>query len=265
MLNKVKASISIIILSFILAACSSSGGGSGYTPNDTPTTNPDIPTTNPDTPTTNPDTPTTNPDKNIIGSAFIYKNDYTTEQKNLDKSDNLKVLVVNGVRIPIVTPTGITSGEGTNINGIVTSGTNYKDSVFGTIRHEHDMYLYAQGNITPEANVPAMGTAKYHGSAALAQIDGNVISIANPLPTVDFNVDFAKKSMDGVLTVHNTDNTQTLNLEANISGNKFNGVKDNKGQQITTTGQFNGVNAGEMSGHIVSPGDFNATFGAIKQ
>lgn len=246
-------------LSLLLTACGGGGGGSSLDlRSDDPSP---IPTPAPaPTPT---GIKTTGHIMQYSADTGYLKN---SRQYSDSSTENLNSFVIDNKEVKIIVPQGITAGEALNINGQITSGTKYKDSVFGSMQKDGSVYIYQKGIITPAANIPTTGTAVYQGTAVIAQ-RGQYSNVLIEQGKVNLNVDFGAKSVNGDIKYNNVPTQESIVIAATIDGNKFQGDSMRGGDTLTTRGQFNGNQAQEITGSITSKTDhnFNTVFGAIKQ
>ncbi len=281
------AKFSLTLLSAgLLAACGSSGGGDGgNSPSSTtqPTatnqssqpssSTPSTTANQANQPRTSTSSMTTNQSSQSNSTSSANKtsdNDDdmgdayrigSKEDIDLAKHANYKTeLIVDGKKLPITLGSGISSGGFTSassktINGVhydrfVVSGLKYSDVKFGVVNN----YVFAQGNVTPDSEIPTAGKATY-------SVDG-VLVLNGAVKTSEGNTltaDFANKTINGSVfkgwTVTN----------AKIDGNEFSGeVVCPKGYKGNLEGKFYGKNASEIGGAYSSTG-YSGAFGGKKQ
>lgn len=138
----------------------------------------------------------------------------------------------------------------------------------------NDIYLYYQGSLTPESNMPKTGKINYQGGSAFDATNWNLAGAwvvdsdevgknlnsydrATYAASVDLTADFDKKQLTGKVfhfayPVNRAVMTESQNgkpfkevpINATITGNKFAGTKNN----VTTEGKFFGPNAESIAG-----------------
>lgn len=236
---------------------SSSTASSGNPASNAGTTNnTQAPSTNNQT-TNNPTTqPTTTNSPNAMGSAFR-----TRDSKEFDiaKASTYKQhLIVDGKNFPVawggIISGGFTSLKNSTINGVTykdftVSGAKYANTKFGHI----DGYVFAQGDVTPVANIPTTGIVSY-------KVDG--VFVANGETSTSnnhtLNVDFANKTVNGDVAPNVTI------TNAKIEGNEFDGKAVHNGKSAELEGRFYGSDASEIGG-AYSSSNFSGAFGGKKQ
>lgn len=239
----------------LLSACGSSGGGSGnnnVSPSQTANTSTD------NTSSTSTNTSTTTPLKaeDKMGNAFR-----TTDGNSFDikKSSTYQTqLVVDGKTLPVAMP-GISSGGFTQANKATINGVTYDKFVvsgyklgnlkFGLV----DGYVFAQGNVTPESEIPTSGAATYLVNGVF--IENGTFSTSNDHI---LNVDFANKTVNGDVA------PDVRVTDAKISGNEFEGKAVYNDKSAELKGHFYGSNASEIGGAYGSS-SFAGSFGGKKQ
>lgn len=244
---KTLAKLSLTLLAAtVISACGSSSGGSDNS-NSAPQATPSQPTT------VQPTRPTNTDDE--MGTAFRTRD---SEDFDIKKATTYKQeLVVDGKRLPVAM-NGIKSGGFTNlgtvnINGVTykgftVSGTKYANVKFGHI----DGYVFSQGEVTPNAEVPKSGTATYAVEGVLVKNGIATISKDHTL-----TADFGTKTISGQIA-------PDVNIQARIEGNEFDGRAVHASQSAELEGHFYGSNAAEIGGAYSSP-TFSGAFGGKKQ
>lgn len=261
-----------LLVAGILSACGSSGGDNNAPAPSTPGTTNTTPSTNGGTSaSTNNNGGSTNTNNNggssnannggvsnssnSMGNAFRTTDGTAFEIPKAGTYDS--TLVVDGKTLPVKI-TGVSSGGITNIPNINLNGTAYKNfAVSGTKFSQVKFgriedYVFAQGNVTPAANVPATGAATY-------VVDGVFIADGKTATPRDhiLNVDFSDKTVRGNVAPE-------VSVEAKISGNAFEGNATYKGNNATLEGNFYGANVEEIGGAYGSS-TFSGAFGGKKQ
>ena len=227
----------------------------------------------------NPRGPATSP--TINGFAYKISGDkiQNVETINISGEDKQKVRV-NGKEYDL-SPEGINPGYTFKNSGTVSSlsagafvnGVDFSpNSQSGILQDGSDTYLFTQGKLTPENEVPVSGKAEYTGLATYTlnnnNLNGPVNASANPpkwdIHGSNFVADFDSKTLTGqILTTTNNSGNSTpvvsAEIEAQISGNTFSGEKAGTKSQ----GAFFGPKANEVGGIYVNEekgfgGAFNA-------
>ncbi|WP_439239914.1 transferrin-binding protein-like solute binding protein [Lonepinella sp. BR2474] len=262
-------------MTIALAGCGSSGGGSDDNHADTktttnqtvtkpttstvqtatnPATSTDQTSTNPTTSTdqtaTNPTTsthqtattPTTSTNQTITtpsdANSFYTKGSGIKTSKT---SDAQNILVIDGQSMELAPGLknlgGIISSRTgfININGSQISNLTNSPIMYGLRQVDGKYIAFAQGDNL--ATVPTSGHATYNGKAII----DNASQEDAEKGSATFNVDFGTKKLTGALTFKTN---ETVNLEATLNGNKFQGDKNN----VTTQGAFYGNNASHLTG-----------------
>lgn len=198
-------------------------------------------------------------DDDDMGDAFRIKDKEDFDLKKTNISTWKTELVVDGKKLPIspsgVLSQGFTKVSNTTINGVyyeqlAVSGLKYSDVKFGVANG----YVFAQGNVTPDSEIPTTGKATYSVDGVLVQ-NGVVKTSEGNILTADF----ANKTINGSVF-----NGWTV-TNAKIDGNDFSGkVVCPKGFSAELDGHFYGKNASEIGGAYSSAG-FSGAFGGKKQ
>lgn len=251
----------------VLAACGGGGGGSS-----------------PDTSAT--DTVKQKPEpalSKVVGAAATGTATYLTPQSSIpikieggrieiEREGSFNVLEVDGKKITLI-PQDVRSGsiyrEETNTTTKAV-GANLEYARYGWYSapltdKSHKGYLFYQGHITPEANMPVSGTARYEGVALVSAVDrftkdGDFFLKQG---TSAFDVDFGAKTVKGNIRLSdNKYNHIPLQGDISPSGNQFGAITDN----MRLEGAFFGPKANEMAGAFSYNPDFRksliGTFGA---
>lgn len=276
---------------FGLAACGGSGS-SNNTPNfssNTPSPQPPVANNSgngngnnapaPQQPTP-PATPA--PQAQYGGTAYYTENDrsfneYAQGRGNVPVNGNLSSITVQGREINITTPEAFTESQTLlHMNDYRTPGV---DSHIGDSRLSYTRFglqmddtayspmqyrAFAIGSLTPVADVPTSGTARYAGSSVFS-------SSASSYHTepANFDVDFGAKTVHGRIHSGLGMPNAVMEFGGTINGASFSGTKD----ALNMQGNFYGPNAAEMGGtfkgvYAIPGGDLlhvNGSFGAKRQ
>ena len=274
---------------FGLAAC----GGSGSS-NNTPNFSSNMPSPQPpvannsgngngnDAPAPQQPTPpaTPAPQAQYGGTAYYTENDrsfneYAQGRGNVPVNGNLSSITVQGREINITTPEAFTESQTLlHMNDYRTPGV---DSHIGDSRLSYTRFglqmddtdslqyrAFAIGSLTPVADVPTSGTARYAGSSVFS-------SSASSYHTepANFDVDFGAKTVHGRIHSGLGMPNAVMEFGGTINGSSFSGTKD----ALNMQGNFYGPNAAEMGGtfkgvYAIPGGDLlhvNGSFGAKRQ
>ena len=277
---------------FGLAACGGSGS-SNNTPNfssNTPSPQPPVANNSgngngnnapaPQQPTP-PATPA--PQAQYGGTAYYTENDrsfneYAQGRGNVPVNGNLSSITVQGREINITTPEAFTESQTLlHMNDYRTPGV---DSHIGDSRLSYTRFglqmddtayspmqyrAFAIGSLTPVADVPTSGTARYAGSSVFS-------SSASSYHTepANFDVDFGAKTVHGRIHSGLGMPNAVMEFGGTINGSSFSSTKDTL---LHMQGNFYGPNAAEMGGtfkgvYEIPGGDVlhvNGAFGAKRQ
>lgn len=217
----------------------------------------------------NPVTPTINPTKpnsvNIVGKAIITDDTYANRIDRHDivsvNGNDINKLNIGGKIFNLV-PSNVSTSNFTTLKTndytSVVSGTHLSHAKYGFYEDSitKNEYYFYQGSLTPVSNMPTTGIIKYNGYA-LHGCDR--CSYENNMWTSNFDVDFNKKSLTGV--IKNTYGDHIVPLQANISGNVFSGTVS--GTSIKVDGAFFGDNAQELSGTYTNGTGTQRTIGVF--
>lgn len=220
------------------------------------TVKPNAPTTN-KTPSANP-TPTSD----ITGVAYHFASgasvDSIKDAKLIDlASDDKNILKVGGQTIELA-PNGLMPGytltrtEDGNILmtlGSFVDGTDYMPNTqFGVFADKANdtTYVFTQGKVTPEKDMPVEGSVRYTGLAAYHLTNSSLNKAEWPVYGVDLTANFAEKTLKGNLTMSNAPN---IPIDTEIKGNTFSSDKNSDTQ---VKGQFYGEKAKELGGVYVN-------------
>ena len=274
---------------FGLAACGGSGS-SNNTPNfSSSTPSPQPPVANnsgngngnnapaPQQPTP-PATPA--PQAQYGGTAYYTENngnfnEYAQGRGNVPVNGNLSSITVQGREINITTPEAFTESQtllhmnDSRAHGVAShiGDSRLSYTRFGLQMDNTDSLQYrafAIGSLTPVADVPTSGTARYAGSSVFSSS-----SIAYTTQPANFDVDFGAKTVHGRIHSGLGRPDAVMEFGGTINGSSFSGTKDTLHMQ----GNFYGPNAAEMGGtfkgvYEIPGGDVlhvNGAFGAKRQ
>ncbi|EGC17712.1 Transferrin-binding protein 2 precursor [Kingella denitrificans] len=274
---------------FGLAACGGSGS-SNNTPNfssNTPSPQPPVVNNSgngngnnapaPQQPTP-PATPA--PQAQYGGTAYYTENDrsfneYAQGRGNVPVNGNLSSITVQGREINITTPEAFTESQTLlHMNDSWARGvaSHIGDSRlsytrFGLQMDNTDSLQYrafAIGSLTPIADVPTSGTARYAGSSVFSSS-----AISYTTQPANFDVDFGAKTVHGRIHSGLGMPNAVMEFGGTINGASFSGTKD----ALNMQGNFYGPNAAEMGGtfkgvYAIPGGDLlhvNGSFGAKRQ
>ena len=274
---------------FGLAACGGNGS-SNNTPNfssNTPSPQPPVANNSgngngnnapaPQQPTP-PATPA--PQAQYGGTAYYTENDrsfneYAQGRGNVPVNGNLSSITVQGREINITTPEAFTESQtllhmnDSRAHGVASHIGDRRLSYtrFGLQMDNTDSLQYrafAIGSLTPIADVPTSGTARYAGSSVFS-------SSASSYHTepANFDVDFGAKTVHGRIHSGLGMPNAVMEFGGTINGASFSGTKD----ALNMQGNFYGPNAAEMGGtfkgvYAIPGGDLlhvNGSFGAKRQ
>ena len=180
-------------------------------------------------------------------------------------SDKLNVLNINGKQLPLeianIRAGNMLRMQNSTVDGksyklFVVSGTIYQNQKFGYINDGTNDYIFSQG--LPTANMPASGTVKYSGAAAVGRAAVADTAVAS------FNANFGEKTLNGTISKNANGQIEfnPINLAATINGNTFSSKDD---AAVKTTGSFYGDNARELGGIFQdSTQTLSGSFGAIR-
>lgn len=235
----------------VLSACGGGGGG-GNSVSST---------------STNTQSPAAVPAKKVpLGGFYSFvRTSPTAEMKGemIDETGEINILKINGQSIELL-PEGFAS------NQVNLSDSKMIKAVGATQYARYGMYVkkdtngnwaestvFYQGQITPEANMPATGKATYHGSAFY-----NDAKLTNETGSSRFDVDFGQKTING--RIFSDKNTfDAVELKGKVSGNRF--LSGDVDKTNTMSGAFYGPKAEEIAGRFDIPSRaINGTFGAKK-
>lgn len=274
---------------FGLAACGGSGS-SNNTPNfssNTPAPQPPVANNSgngngnnapaPQQPTP-PATPA--PQAQYGGTAYYTENngnfnEYAQGRGNVPVNGNLSSITVQGREINITTPEAFTESQtllhmnDSRARGVAShiGDSRLSYTRFGLQMDNTDSLQYrafAIGSLTPVADVPTSGTARYAGSSVFSSS-----SISYTTQPANFDVDFGAKTVHGRIHSGLGMPNAVMEFGGTINGSSFSGTKDTLHMQ----GNFYGPNAAEMGGtfkgvYAIPGGDLlhvNGSFGAKRQ
>ena len=277
---------------FGLAACGGSGS-SNNTPNfsgNTPVPQPPVANNGgngngnnapvPQQPTP-PVTPA--PQAQYGGTAYYTENngnfsEYAQGRGNVPVNGNLSSITVQGREINITTPEAFTESQTLlHMNDYRTPGV---DSHIGDSRLSYTRFglqmdntdyspmqyrAFSIGSLTPVADVPTSGTARYAGSSVFSSSE-----ISYTTQPANFDVDFGAKTVHGRIHSGLDMPNAVMEFDGTINGSSFSSTKDTL---LQMQGNFYGPNAAEMGGtfrgpYLIPGGDVlhvKGSFGAKRQ
>ena len=277
---------------FGLAACGGSGS-SNNTPNfssNTPVPQPPVANNSgngngnnapaPQQPTP-PATPA--PQAQYGGTAYYTENngnfnEYAQGRGNVPVNGNLSSITVQGREINITTPEAFTEsqtllhmndsrahGVASHIGDSRLSYTRFGLQMDNTDYSPMQYRAFAIGSLTPVADVPTSGTARYAGSSVFSSSE-----ISYKTQPANFDVDFGAKTVHGRIHSGLGMPNAVMEFGGTINGSSFSSTKDTL---LHMQGNFYGPNAAEMGGtfkgvYEIPGGDVlhvNGAFGAKRQ
>ena len=214
------------------------------------------------------------------GTAYYANGSYDVyeDRGNVPVNGNLSSITVQGREINITTPEAFTESQTLlHMNDYRTPGV---DSHIGDSRLSYTRFglqmdntdyspmqyrAFAIGSLTPVANVPTSGTARYAGSSVFS-------SSASSYHTepANFDVDFGAKTVHGRIHSGLDMPNAVMEFDGTINGASFSSTKDTL---LQMQGNFYGPNAAEMGGtfrgpYLIPGGDVlhvKGSFGAKRQ
>lgn len=266
--------LSALSLLLTLTACGG-GGGKGSAPStpvnpvnkveqttpavsNTSTTNSTSTTNNQNTSGSQPSTP-----KPVHGHYLV-----GAERNNVGitaftlKGDRLEVLNHFG-SIPLSDPAqSPTDGYYKLGGGMVNDSSFLKETKFGIIENNRQVYIFAQGNRATE--MPISGTASYTGEAILVSVDNEdeFKRLGYFAVPAKFTADFGQKQLTGSLQLMELGADNNVVFNAEIEGDEFSNWGGLDG--ISVDGAFYGKNASELGGVLLKRDAFSGSFGAKK-
>lgn len=171
-------------------------------------------------------------------------------------SDNKNVLHLGGQKIELA-PKGLMpaytitrSDKGMIMSlGTFIDGTDYMPNTqFGVFadKENNNTYVFTQGYLTPEKNMPAGGEVRYTGLSAYHLTNKTFNGSNWAVYGVDLKANFANKTLKGELTMSNE---PSIVIDTKISGNSFSS-DNNSDTQVK--GHFYGEKAQELGGVYVN-------------
>lgn len=175
----------------------------------------------------------------------------SVQQKTVLKDPNRKVMVVDGLEIPI-------QAGSDRYNYWVCCGIDgaYRHTTFGLTSGDKLNYFFYNG--TPTVTMPTTGKMQYEGSAVMDANEstyGNFDAIPHVGGSTFLTADFDNKTVTGHMQFSNVNGKPVapVYVDAKISGNSFNGAA--RSQSFDTSanleGKFYGPDAKEVSGMFV--------------
>ncbi len=277
---------------FGLAACGGSGS-SNNTPNfssNTPSPQPPVANNSGNgngnnTPAPQQPTPpaTPAPQAQYGGTAYYTENngnfnEYAQGRGNVPVNGNLSSITVQGREINITTPEAFTEsqtllhmndsrahGVASHIGDSRLSYTRFGLQMDNTDYSPMQYRAFAIGSLTPVADVPTSGTARYAGSSVFSSS-----AISYTTQPANFDVDFGAKTVHGRIHSGLGMPNAVMEFGGTINGSSFSSTKDTL---LHMQGNFYGPNAAEMGGtfkgvYEIPGGDVlhvNGAFGAKRQ
>ncbi|QLB21120.1 hypothetical protein A6B43_06090 [Vespertiliibacter pulmonis] len=269
-----------ILSSLVLAACSSGGGsGDNHSNNDAkqntkPAVKPESakPAVKPES--AKPAVKPTNTDNKLsinkegTGAVYIISdmdNNSKVTHKVLNNADNLNLIVVDGKPIRVsYEDIGIRAGYWARVNGSASCCGVFNSVRFGVIPSngpEEKDYIFYNGKVSK--NVPTSGTASYTGQFV---ITGNAKQFDDEdylFGDAKFKADFTNKQLKGSLEEASL---KPIAVEAKIDGNAFSGSASSAdfSTKANVEGKFFGENAKELGGIFDDGKNWGGAFGASK-
>ena len=215
------------------------------------------------------------------GTAYYTENDrsfneYAQGRGNVPVNGNLSSITVQGREIDITTPEAFTESQtllhmnGSRARGVAShiGDSRLSYTRFGLQMDDTDSLQYrafAIGSLTPVADVPTSGTARYAGSSVFSSS-----AISYTTEPANFDVDFGAKTVHGRIHSGLDMPNAVMEFGGTINGSSFSSTKDTL---LHMQGNFYGPNAAEMGGtfkgiYEIPGGDLlhvNGAFGAKKQ
>lgn len=147
-------------------------------------------------------------------------------------------------------------------NGIVNDSSFLKETKFGIIENNRQVYIFAQGNRATE--MPISGTASYTGEAILVSVDNEdeFKRLGYFAVPAKFTADFGQKQLTGSLQLMELGADNNVVFNAEIEGDEFSNWGGLDG--ISVDGAFYGKNASELGGVLLKRDAFSGSFGAKK-
>ena len=202
-------------------------------------------------------------------------NEYAQGRGNVPVNGNLSSITVQGREIDITTPEAFTESQtllhmnGSRARGVAShiGDSRLSYTRFGLQMDDTDSLQYrafAIGSLTPVADVPTSGTARYAGSSVFSSS-----AISYTTQPANFDVDFGAKTVHGRIHSGLGMPNAVMEFGGTINGASFSGTKD----ALNMQGNFYGPNAAEMGGtfkgvYAIPGGDLlhvNGSFGAKRQ
>ncbi|AHG86985.1 hypothetical protein F544_17570 [Bibersteinia trehalosi USDA-ARS-USMARC-190] len=271
--------LTVLSLSLILISCSSGGGGGAPAPasassqptatasNQPSSNSPSNPATDLVNDSEQQDSqtpPTTASPKPVHGYYLVgAKRDNVGITAFTLTSDRLEILDHFGGSIPLSDPTQSPADGYYKIGkGIVNDNSLLKETKFGVVENDRQVYIFSQGNRA--TGMPVSGTASYTGEAILVAVDKeDEFKRLNYFTTpVKFNADFGQKQLIGSLQLMELGADGNVVFDAEINGDKFSKWGGFDGIQVD--GAFYGNNASELGGVLLKRDAFSGSFGAKK-
>lgn len=196
-----------------------------------------------------PTTPTTPVSTNTFNGTSLIAQDRNGANVPVSTlgSNSLDSVVIDGTTVALTQP-GISAGTFTTISNntqeTIASGRYLSHMRFGAYRDfnanntgANPSYAFALGSITPVADVPTTGVAKYTGLSVSSTIGGGTFTTGTSV----FNVNFGNKTIEGTI---NDGGSFPVPLAGKINGAAFSGEKNG----VNMSGHFFGPKAAELGG-----------------
>lgn len=219
-------------------------------------------------------------DTDAVGSIFkatadantfsIYKNGAQTDDLIAQKTNQpLTHIIINGKTFELPNR-GYQEYKNDNLDIDVSRLNSVVYGNYGKMNAQQEDTIFIQGQITAVDKMPKTGVFTYVTPKNADVYWGTFNPTSKQFDVYEdgeatFRVDFGKKEISGSVIAYHDGNRakhQVIDLEAKISGNKFEGTK----RDMTMKGAFFGNQGEEMAGLIEST-DKNTigVFGATKQ
>ena len=200
----------------------------------------------------------------------------------LDYSGNIHVLRFNGVDIDL---RQLNAEQG----HACCTDPQLQFAQFGVVQAGQDtdasprLLYFAQGSLTPRAEMPSSGQASYRGQwTGFGRAPAGQAYIASPEYGARFTADFGQRTLAGAL--QGRSGADVIDIQARIEGNRFEGTttikhpltSDDQGMGMESAatirgsgrlrGAFHGPEANELAGHFIHEDQrFGGVFGAKQQ
>jgi len=202
--------------------------------------------------------------------------------RTLDYSGNIHVLRFNGVDIDL-------RQLGTEQGHACCTDPQLQFAQFGVVQAGQDavdasnLLYFAQGSLTPRAEMPSSGQANYRGQwIGFGRAPAGQAYIVSSEHGARFTADFDQRTLTGALL--GKSGADAIDIQASIQGNRFDGTatikhpltSDLQGMDMASDatirgsgrlrGAFHGPEANELTGHFINEDQrFGGVFGAKQQ